>query len=656
MKAGWATAIALSLGLTTPLISSGVDLAPVTVRSSVIQDDQELSPGTVTVVRPEETKGEFKTLPDLLRQSAGVHITEIQGHGGYTVASIRGSTSSQVAIYLDGVLLNSAGEPTVDLSTIPIENVERIEIYRGHVPARFGVSGMGAVINIVTHGTSMPTNSLMAGVGSLGLKKWSSRTSFPTGGGRSLFTTEIEGYDGDFSFYNTGGTSNAGDDYQATRRFNSYSFQNIMYKWEDDDWNLKFSYYHKNRDVPYSARLNWDTLENPDIYGKRRQDIQKKEISLGRPFEIIGVEGNLYLLYLQESKDFSDPTGIKRGNMPSWSKSDSSRIEGGLQLSKWLGESNQLAFYGNWSFENYDVDGDGGYSIYNLKHYSRHNLNLTLEDTLFPIKGSDLQIVPMIRYNSVGDDHGWSWSTALSYPMPKGWTFKSSIGHYFRAPGFFEIFGDGVYIVPNDKIEPEEGDQWDVGLRWNGDVGSIRAAIGITYFKTKTKDLIVFVSRGPFQGRYENIDDGEIEGVELEMSAEWEQSSLSLGYTHMNSTNLAIDNQYRGNPLPNRPENAWHVRVQQGLGKDVSGFLEYSYISDNYLDQLGEVVWSDHSRFDLGLKWQVKENLLMSVGVNDVFDKTSNIHSYGASLPGASLTPDYPLEGRTTYLSLIWDI
>lgn len=515
---------------------------------------------------------------------------------------------------------------------------------------------MGAVINIVTQGTWEATNTLMVGVGSLGLKKWSSRTSFPTGDGISLLTTELEGYDGNFSFHNTGGTSNAADDYQAERRFNSYSQENIMYKWEDDDWGLKLNYYHKNRDVPYSARLNWDTLENSDIYGRRRQDIQKKEVSLGRSFEARGVEGNLYLLYLQESKDFSDPTGVKRGNMPSWSKSDSSRIEGGLQLNKWIGDNNQLSFYGNWSFEDYDVDGDGGYSIYNIRHYSRHNLRLTMEDTIFPIRGSDLQIVPMVRYNSVGEDHGWSWSTAISYPIPEGWTIKSSIGHYFRAPGFFEIFGDGVYIVPNDKIEPEEGDQWDIGLRWDGDIGSARAGIGVTYFRTKTKNLIVFVSRGPFQGRYENIDEGEVEGLELEISAEWEKSSISLGYTHMNSTNLAVDDQYRDNPLPNRPENAWHVRFQQGFGSDLSGFAEYSYISDNYLDQLGEVVWSDYSRFDLGLKWQMKENLLMSLGINDVFDRTSNIHSYGVSLPGASLTPDYPLEGRTAYISLIWDI
>lgn len=636
--------------------TSAMDIAPVTVTASYLEDFQELSPGTISVIRPDETKGEFKTLPDLLRQSVGVHITEIQGHGGYTVASIRGSTSSQVAVYVDNVLMNSASEPTVDLSTVPIENVERIEIYRGHIPARFGVSGMGAVINIVTKAPSKSENSVMIGAGSLGLEKWSSRTVFPTGSGTSLFTTELEGYDGDFSFHNTRGTANGKDDYEAKRQFNSYTFEDLMYKWADDDWTFKTHYYHKNRDVPYSARLNNDVIENGTLYGRRRQDISKKEISIARDLQMGSFDGDVYLLYMDESKEFKDPTGTRRGNMPSWSDFDSSRIEGGIQLNRWIGESQQLSFYGNWAFEDHDVAGDGGYSIYNIEHYSRHSLKLTLEDTIFPFEGTDIQIVPMIRYNKVGEDDGWSWSLAGSYPLSGGWNIKSSIGHYFRSPSFYEIFGDGVYIVPNDSIKAEEGDQWDLGLRWNGNIGSVKTEAGITYFHSKTEDLIVFVDKGPFQGKYENIDDAEVDGIEAEINAKWDKRSLSIGYTYMDSTNLAVNEQYRDNPLPNRPEHAWHLRFQQGFGESLTGFAEVSYISDNYLDQLGEVVWSDYSKVDLGGKWRIEEDLLLSMGVNDVFDTTKNIHSYGVSLPGTTLTPQYPLEGRTFYLSIIWDI
>ncbi|WP_233572762.1 TonB-dependent receptor, partial [Fretibacterium sp. OH1220_COT-178] len=90
------------------------------------EDTLLLSPGSVTVVRPQEMRGEQKNLPELLKQVPGLHVVETKGRGAYTVASIRGSSAAQVAVYVDGVLMNLGSEAAVDLSTIPVENVERI--------------------------------------------------------------------------------------------------------------------------------------------------------------------------------------------------------------------------------------------------------------------------------------------------------------------------------------------------------------------------------------------------------------------------------------------------------------------------------------------------------------------------------------------------
>lgn len=63
---------------------------------------------------------------------------------------MRGSTGAQVNVYVDGVLMNLNGEAAVNLSAIPVDNVERVEVYRGYVPARFSGAPLGGVINIVT--------------------------------------------------------------------------------------------------------------------------------------------------------------------------------------------------------------------------------------------------------------------------------------------------------------------------------------------------------------------------------------------------------------------------------------------------------------------------------------------------------------------------
>ncbi|MBN9424760.1 MAG: hypothetical protein BGO63_13070 [Candidatus Accumulibacter sp. 66-26] len=95
-----------------------------------------LSPGVVSVAYPDDVKGEHKSIPDLLDQIPGVYVRRMSGSGHYTTASIRGSAPSQVNIYIDGVPLNTASETAADLSTLPISNVERVEVYRGTTPAR----------------------------------------------------------------------------------------------------------------------------------------------------------------------------------------------------------------------------------------------------------------------------------------------------------------------------------------------------------------------------------------------------------------------------------------------------------------------------------------------------------------------------------------
>ena len=107
---------------------------PITVEAKRPDWEATLSPGTVTVIRPEEFQGEQKTLPDFLKMVPGVHVREVNGKGQYTTVTVRGSTAAQVGVFVDGVLTNLGGDAAVDISTIPVSNVERIEVYRATFP------------------------------------------------------------------------------------------------------------------------------------------------------------------------------------------------------------------------------------------------------------------------------------------------------------------------------------------------------------------------------------------------------------------------------------------------------------------------------------------------------------------------------------------
>ena len=164
--------------------------------------ESKLSPGTVNIVRPDEFKGEQKSLPDLLLTVPGVHVREVNGKGQYTTVTMRGSTAAQVGIFIDGVLANLGGDTAVDLSTIPVKNVERIEVYRGYIPSRFGGTFMGCVINIVTKKPETTDVSLEVGKSSYGGKRGSMEITAPLGDGSLMVGTNYESSDGDFKYKN----------------------------------------------------------------------------------------------------------------------------------------------------------------------------------------------------------------------------------------------------------------------------------------------------------------------------------------------------------------------------------------------------------------------------------------------------------------------
>lgn len=184
--------------------NDGMDftLEGVTVEAKRPDWEAKLSPGTVTVIRPDDYKGEQKDLPDLLKMVPGVHVRELNGKGQYTTVSVRGSTATQVGVFVDGVLFNLGGDAAADISTIPVHNVERIEVYRGYIPARFGGTFMGGVINVVTKRPTKANVQASFGKSSFGGYKGNLQIDAPLGGGALMVGINRDQSDGDFKYKN----------------------------------------------------------------------------------------------------------------------------------------------------------------------------------------------------------------------------------------------------------------------------------------------------------------------------------------------------------------------------------------------------------------------------------------------------------------------
>jgi vitamin B12 transporter len=90
------------------------------------------------------------SVTDLLNRVAGVSVSKSGGEAHQTSVFVRGSSSGQVLVLVNGVRVGSATLGGKDLASIPVQLVERIEIVRGPRAALWGADAMGGVIQIFT--------------------------------------------------------------------------------------------------------------------------------------------------------------------------------------------------------------------------------------------------------------------------------------------------------------------------------------------------------------------------------------------------------------------------------------------------------------------------------------------------------------------------
>lgn len=132
-----------------------------------------------------------QTIQEIIASAPGVQLTNLYGavNGTGSTVDLRGFgafASSNTLFLLNGRRLNEADLQSVDLSTIPLQSIERIEITRGNSGAvLYGDNAVGGVINIVTKtgaGIGKPVSARAeVGVGSYGQREVNGSFSTNTG-------------------------------------------------------------------------------------------------------------------------------------------------------------------------------------------------------------------------------------------------------------------------------------------------------------------------------------------------------------------------------------------------------------------------------------------------------------------------------------------
>lgn len=127
----------------------------VVVEATRFPQDPLRLPSSVTVVSSSDIAASAaRTLPELLDEQVGLHMTDLYGNNAATTSiDLRGygvTGPQNTLVLLDGRRLNDFDLSGVQWSAIPLASIERIEVLRGSGAVLYGDAASAGVINIIT--------------------------------------------------------------------------------------------------------------------------------------------------------------------------------------------------------------------------------------------------------------------------------------------------------------------------------------------------------------------------------------------------------------------------------------------------------------------------------------------------------------------------
>jgi iron complex outermembrane receptor protein len=581
-------------------------LAEVEVTAEPISEAEQRAPTAfISVVDTETRESEFVTAADVLQELVGVQVQRFGGLGAFSTISIRGSSANQVPIYLDGIPLSQSVDQTVNLADLPLDSLERIEVYRGTVPVGFGGGGIGGVVNLVTKPASAtPSTELSAGYGSFETRKVVASHTQQLAGWDVLAHLTYLGSKGDFTYKDNNGTpDNPTDDTTTTRINNAFDAVGMLLKATRDlgdrlAFDATEEFFYKDQGVPGPGCCQF-----PDPSLNAARSLTYFRLRKAGLFDgAVDAAANFYGVYNRQA--FDDPQGNFGAVLDTRNQT---ALVGTSNTGTWFAPFNQgVSWFSELAYEAFFPYNRTNPPLLpqNGPTQTRLRLTASLQDEIALFRDR-LLIVPSLRYEHLLDDFSGTnpsdipntsthtnnldlWTPAIGgvVRVVPWLSLRANIGRFQRAPSFGELFGNSGTLLGNANLKPETGITRDVGFLVNLDAHGWldRAQLQYAYFHNNFTDLITFeqASRTTFQ--FFNVGDARVEGHEVSVTAAaLRHADLEVNYTHQDSADLTRSDNPFGNQLPLLPADELFVRTQlfNTWGKV---FYEYTYISSDPTD------------------------------------------------------------------------
>ncbi|TDW52776.1 outer membrane receptor protein involved in Fe transport [Flavobacterium sp. 270] len=143
------TLVNITLEKTEKPLKDAEKLNDVLVKGVSEKQKKEETAQAVSVIEMREAKFKTADLGEVLAQTQGISVRRSGGLGSRTNFSMNGLTGNQIRFFLDGIPLEYHGY-TFGISTVPVNLIDRVEVYKGVVPIEFGADALGGAVNLIT--------------------------------------------------------------------------------------------------------------------------------------------------------------------------------------------------------------------------------------------------------------------------------------------------------------------------------------------------------------------------------------------------------------------------------------------------------------------------------------------------------------------------
>ncbi|MCC8391732.1 TonB-dependent receptor [Paraburkholderia sp. MMS20-SJTR3] len=504
-----ATAIGATVATASPIVLAPVVVTAArgpqaladTIQQTTLFDQQDIADTTAT------------DLPGLLQFAPGAQITRTGGPGSTTSLYLRGASSTQSLLLIDGVRVDSVSLGAAQLAQLPLDQIDRVEVVNGNVSALYGSGAIGGVVQVFTKdgGAHPPRFNFSVGYGSYHTQ---TQTAGVNGAldqdGRTTFSLALARSKTDgFSALNPNEAPAANPN--ANGYLNESISASLRHKF-NDRWDAGVGYLQSNGNNSYDNAYGVPTDLN-NLYSKVRQ------VSVFANGKLTDWWTTHFTIAEGADRSVSNTNGIYNGRFDTDNRQYTWQNDFALAANQKL----QLGY------EHLDQSLESDTFAAPDRHVDSVFAGYTARFGRSRIQAN----VRRDQYSDFGGAN--SYYLGYGFDITSHWKATASYSDAFRAPSFDDLY---YPYSGNPSIQPERSHSVEAGLQYASDtLGVMR----VTAFQTRYANLINYVQTIPGIYLAENVGHAKVQGLEGSWSGHVGKTDVRAALTLQNPVDLDND-------------------------------------------------------------------------------------------------------------------